>query len=225
MAVCALPINAQTIDTEKGYISINKSVSEEIAPNQAEIYIGVETSDKLVKKASEDNKFIANQIASALKKSLGPNDYIKTSNYSITPIYVYTKEHKRILNNYTVSNIIIVKTKNINLVSNLIDTATEKGATRIDNLKFSATDYDSICNSSMAKITKDLYIQADTIAKSINSQILGIKSINATCNQEGEQRPIFAMMSKAVSSESASTPIESGKIKIFVNVNASFYVK
>lgn len=215
---------AQINDKESGYISVNTSTTKEISPNQAEITIKIETSDKSFKKASDNNKEIAKKVYSSLKSIIGANDYIKTSNYSARPEYIYTN-NKRTFEKYVVSNNVVVRTKNIDLIPKLIDSATNQGATTIENLNFSSNNYDDICKDTMAELTKKAYSQASTIASSINSAITGIKSINANCNSENAPRP-YLMMGKAMTSDSnSSTPIESGKVKLFVNIDASFYVK
>jgi uncharacterized protein len=220
-----LSSNAETIEKDKGYISVNESITKEISPNQAEISISIETSDKSLKQASEDNKVIANKVYSSLKALLGTNDYIKTSNYSAKPVYIYTKENKKVLDKYSVSNMVIIKTKSTDLVSKLIDTAIAQRATNIDNLQFTATDYDNACNEALSELTKKAQTKANSVANSINSQIIGIKSINATCNTDNGPRPYYAMMARGAMDSASSTPIESGKIKIYANLDASFYVK
>lgn len=216
---------ASVVEKEEGYISVNASSSQEIAPNQAEITINIETSGKSLQKASADNKIIADKVYSSLKTLLGTSDYIKTQNYSANPIYIYTKENKRVLDGYTVSNNVVVRTKNISIASKLIDTAIAQGATNVNNLEFSVSDYDSACSDLLASLTKRAYSQASTIAKSINSQIIGTKSISSSCNPENNQRPYMYMAKSARDSAESSTPVESGKIRIFANVDASFYVK
>lgn len=216
---------ADTIEKETGFISVNESTTKEVSPNQAEISFAIETSDKSLKKASEDNKTIAGGVYSALKQILGTNEEIKTSNYSAKPQYTYTKDNKKILDKYIVTNSIAIKTKKIELVPKLIDTAISQGATNVNNLQFSSTDYDNNCNDILAELTKKTYSQTNAVAKSINAQIIGIKSINATCNQETNPRSVYAMMAKGSMDGGSATPIESGKVKIYANVDASFYVK
>lgn len=226
LILCAKLASAETIDKEKGYISVSLSTTKEISPNQAEITIGIETSDKSMQKASEENKTIANKINSVLKPLLGADDYIKTNNYTARPQYIYTRENKKVLDKYVVTNSVVVKTKKTDLVSKLIDMSINQGATNINNLQFSSTDYDSTCNDALAELTKKTYNQAGSVAKSINSQVLGIKSINATCNADNAPRAYFGMMApKAEDMATSSTPIEVGKTKIYANIDASFYVK
>lgn len=227
IAFVVLSINADTkAETiEKGYISVNESMIKEISPNQVEISIAIVTFANSLKQASEDNKMIANKVYSSLKALLGTNDYIKTGSYTAQPIYTYTKDNKKVLDKYSVLNKITVKTTGTELVSTLADTAIAQGATNIDSLDFTTTDYDSECNSALSELTKKAQNKANSMAKSINSQIIGIKSINATCNTDNEPRPYFAMMPKASNDSALGTIIEGGKVKVRVNIDASFYVK
>lgn len=222
VGLCAI---ADTTEKDKGYISVSSSSSQEVSPNQAEISLSIETSDKTMQKASEDNKKIANSVYSSLKSLLGKDDYIKTNNYSAHPQYIYTKENKKIFDKYVVTNSVVVRTKNTSLVPKLIDTAIAQGATGVNNLRFSASNYDEACNGALAELTKKTYTQADTVAKSINAQIAGIKSIDTSCNSENNSMPYAPMMANKAMDGMGATPIESGKIKIFANISAAFYVR
>lgn len=215
---------ADVIDREKGFISVTKAASMDVLPNQAEITIGVETSDISLNKAAEKNALIASNINNTLKSLLREGDYIKTGDYSTKPIYSYTKDNKRIFDKYIVNNTVIVRTKQINLISKLIDTSIALGATNIDDIKFSATDYESACSDLTADLTKKTYSQAASIASSIKAKIVGIKNINASCTPENS-RPFYGMMKSSMQDNSVSSPIEGGKIKIYANIDASYYVK
>lgn len=221
----SLSTTAETVDKDKGFVSVNASTTKEISPNLAEITIAIETSDKSLNKASEENKIIASKVYSSLKSMLGNDDYIRTNKYIARPVYIYTKDNKRILDKFTVSNSVIVKTKKLDLVSKFIDTAISLGANSISNLQFSTDNYDDMCNETLAELTKKAYSQANSVAKSINNQIIGVRAINTSCNLENFQRPLYAMAGKAATDSSYATPIESGKIKIYANIDASFFVK
>lgn len=221
----ALTAMSQNIELEKGFISVNSFSNKEVSPNQAEISFSIETSDKSLKNASEQNKLIANKVYSSLKSVIGMGDYLKTGQYCAKPEYIYSKD-KKVLDKYSVINTVVLKTKNIDIIPRFIDIAVSQGATGVNNLIFSASDYDSICNDNLAELTKKTYSQANAIASSIHSQIVGVKSINASCTTNNAPRPYFAAMSgKGVADELSVTPIESGKININLNVDASFYVK
>lgn len=216
------------VEKDCGYISVNASSTKEISPNQAEIYFNIETYDKNLKIASAENKAIADKVYSALKSALNTEkgDYIKTQGFSANPQYIYNKENKRVFDKYLVSNNVVVRTKNTAVVPNLIDIAIANGATNVNNLQFSVTDYDAAANEILADLTKKTYCQATAIANSISTKIVGIKSIDSSFTTENNERPMYKMMAAGRANDSsANTPIESGKIKVYANINASFYVK
>ena len=83
-----VPVNG----VEKGFISINTSANAEIIPDIAEISIAVVTSDhKSMQKATLQNKEISDKVISTLKSMINTSngDYIKTSNFNASPIYIY----------------------------------------------------------------------------------------------------------------------------------------
>lgn len=219
---------AAVVEKDEGYVSISASTTKEIAPNQAEIAVNIETSDKSLQKASADNKIISDRVYSSLNGLLSAEkgDYLKTGTYTATPVYIYTKDNKKVFDKYVVTNNVVVKTKNTELVAKIIDTAIAQGATQVNDLQFLVADYDSVCSELLAGLTKRAYTQASAVAASISQKVIGTKSINLTCNPESNQRPHYTMMAKSsMDSASSPTPIESGKIKIYANIDASFYVK
>ena len=63
----------------------------------------------------------------------------------------------------------------------------------------------------------------------MNTTVIGIKSINASCSTNSNYSANFRMLnSKAVAdaaAEGAGVPVEMGKTKLRAYVNADFYVK
>lgn len=212
---------------EAGYISTTENITKELEPEIAEITISVENTDKVSEKAVEANKKDATNIYAAVKALLENGDYIKTGEYTLAPKYTY-KDNKKELDCYTVTNSIIVRTKNLKAVSTIIDTAVSKGANKISDLKFITEDYNSACNDALAELSARAKEKASIVAKALNSQISGIKYIDTSCSTENS-RPYY-MLSKssldtATNARGTSTPIEAGKVKIFAQVNADFYIK
>ena len=215
---------AKTVKDESGVIEVSASQFKEITPNQAEISIVIQNSAKVLETAVDENNLIANKVYSGLKKLLGTDDTIKTGKYSAKPQYQYTRDNKRVFDKYVVTNTVEIKTNDTGLISKLTSTAISQGATGVQHLRFSAVDYNSDCNTLLADLTKQARSQADAVAKSINSKIVGIKHIQTTCNLEGQSRPLYGAMLKE-DSNSFSIPIESGKVKIYARINASFFVE
>ncbi len=231
-SVTAAP--AQIVE-EKGYVSASASADKELTPDTVEISVSVVTYDtKSLQEATAKNKEISENVYAALKGMINTanKDYIKTSNFSANPQYTYNNGKKR-LDKYRVSNSIIIHTKSIEKVGDMIDKAISLGATDVNNMNFSVSEYENECNALLANAGKKARSQADALIKSVGSEITGVKSLSGSCNSSGNNtRYRYNMLAKSMNSmdmaEGAAepaTPIEAGVVKIYANVNASFFVK
>lgn len=226
----------QNSENERGYITISASSDKEIAPDTADISFAVKTTDtKSMQKATLMNKDISEKIYEQIKELLNTSngDYIKTSNYNASPVYIYDNNKKK-FDKYEVSNRIVVHTKSLDKVGAMIDRATEAGATNIDSLNFSLSNYESQCNSLIESAAKKANSRALIAVKGAGGNLDGIKSMNVSCSENAQYSAprLFAaknMMADVASETSAagvsSTSISAGVIKIYANANVTFFVK
>ena len=223
---------------ERGYVTISASSNKELTPDLAEISISVVTSDsKSMQKATAENKEISGKVYSALKEMINPEngDYVKTANFSANPVYTYSSNNKRNLDKYEVSNTVIVHTKSIDKAGDMIDKAISLGATDVSNLSFTLSKYEKECDDLLSIATQRARSQADSIVKAAGSSITGVKSISGSCSPNASSRVSYRnMMLSAKAADSAAEagsaygeaiPLQAGAIKIYANVNASFFVK
>ena len=225
-----------TAEKQAGTISVSTSSEAEIAPDVADISFSIVTTDnKSMQKASLMNKDISEKVYNLLNEMLNTTkgDYIKTSNYNAAPVYVY-KDKKQVLDRYQVSNRVTVHTKSLDKLGAMIDKSMEAGATNVDSLNFSISNYESQCNSLIESAAKKANSRAGIAAKNTGVTLDGIKFMNVSCSENKNYSTPRLMMSKALMSDSAngaaeqaqpSTSISAGIIKIYSNVNVEFYVK
>lgn len=231
------PLSTQAVTQvshDRGYISVSTSANTEVAPDVAEISFAVQTSDtKSMQKATQLNKEASDRVLSVLSSMLNSSngDYIKTSDFSASPIYTYSGS-KRNLDKYEVSNRVIVHTKSLDKIGAMIDKAIEAGATNVDNLNFSLSTYDSQCNDLLGIATKKAQSRAGLLAKNLATTLNGVRTFDVSCNANNYSSPRMYMaknMLASVADEAASggtqTSISGGVVKIYANVNASFFVK
>ena len=231
------PLSTQAVTQvshDRGYISVSTSANTEVAPDVAEISFAVQTSDtKSMQKATQLNKEASGRVLSVLSSMLNSSngDYIKTSDFSASPIYTYSGS-KRNLDKYEVSNRVIVHTKSLDKIGAMIDKAIEAGATNVDNLNFSLSTYDSQCNDLLGIATKKAQSRAGLLAKNLGTTLDGVRTFDVSCNANNYSSPRMYMaknMLASVADEAASggtqTSISGGVVKIYANVNASFFVK
>lgn len=225
-------LSSQAISNNKGIISVTSSSEKELAPDTVEISFTVKTFDiKSIQQASLENKIISDKVYAQLKSMICPEngDYIKTSDYSAQPIYSY-QNSKKIFEKYEVSNRVTINTKSINKIGEIIDKAVETGATNVDNLSFTLSNYENECNELIITATQKARTKAEIIAQTLNTKIKGVNNLVTSCNTNNHNTPRLYMAKNMISdiateSSTISTTISNGVIKINANVNASFFVK
>ena len=233
LALGCASVQAISESIERGYISVNTSANAELAPDVAEISIAVKTYDnKSMQKATLQNKEISEQVISTLKSMIDTSkgDYIKTADFSATPIYSYSG-NKRNFDKYQVSNSVVVHTKSIDKIGTMIDKAIALGAPDVNSLNFSVSNYETQCNDLLTLAAKKASARANAVAKTVPATLSGIRSMDVSCSTSNSSRPQYKMLmanrAMMMDSEAAgsSTTIESGVIKVFANVSATYFVK
>lgn len=228
-----LGLNSYAAD--QGYISVDATSQKEITPDVVDFTVEIVTTSKeSMAKATEENKKISTKVYENLKKSIenSSTDSVTTLNYSASPVYRYNN-NKRILDYYEVRNRIKVHTKNIANVGKMIDRATADGATSVNNISYSVSMSDDESNKLLSETAKKARSQGENLAKSIGSEIIGVKSISSSCSFSSRNVMPRLMMSKALgaadsaesSAEETSTNIEVGTMTLNARVHAEFYVK
>ena len=237
-AIVSLALGCATVQAisesiERGYISVNTSANAELAPDVAEISIAVKTYDnKSMQKATLQNKEISEQVIATLKSMIDTSkgDYIETADFSATPIYSYSG-NKRNFDKYQVSNSVVVHTKSIDKIGTMIDKSIALGATDVNSLNFSVSNYEAQCNDLLTLAAKKASARANAVAKTVPTTLSGIRSMDVSCSTSNSSRPQYKMLmanrAMMMDSEAAgsSTTIESGVIKVFANVSATYFVK
>lgn len=233
IASAGLASQAVVSQESKGSISVNTSANTEVVPDVAEISFAVKTSDlKSMQKATIENKEISDRVFAQLKSMIDVKngDYIKTSDFSAQPLYSYSNS-KKIFEKFEVSNRVVVHTKAIDKVGLMIDKAIAEGATNVDNLSFSVSNYEAQCNDLMGIATKKAKTRAEVVAQALGTKLIGISSISTSCNTNNYNPPRFYMAKNMIadvateSVDGSGTSISNGVVKVSVNVNASFYVE
>lgn len=221
-------------NTDKGKITVQTNANTEIPPDVIEISFAIKTYDtKSMQKATLANKEISDKVLSELRSLIDTDngDYIKTSDFSANPVYSYVNS-KQNFEKYEVSNRVIVHTSKTNIVGKMIDKAILTGATNVDNLSFSVSNYEKQCNDLLVIATKKAKDRANVVAKTLGTSLNGISSLTTSCSTNNYNPPRYYMaknMIADVAAESASlgssTTISNGVIKINATVNADFFVK
>ena len=183
-------------------------------PDVATMTFAVETNSIRAQLAVRENAKQIDKLLNALKDLGREKVKIKTSNFSLTP--VYDKDNRFQPRGYRVTNTVIVETKEIDQVGTFIDEASKVGVSRIGSLTF-GTDGEE-------KLRKEAAVQALNQAKEIAADLakaagLSIKKIVRISYTPRGPAPLLRMEAMAAA---ARTPIEVGEITLEESVQVIF---
>jgi len=218
LPACAIIVTNQ----EMGYITVSATETAEVTPDTATINFAVETYDINSKVAADKNNQITEKAIKAIKQELASDEkaVVQTKNYNIKPNYK-NQSDKIELKNYTVTNTIYVKTSDISKVSKIINIAMANNVTRIGSLNMYVDNVESYYKDLSECAIKKAKKNALQTAQALNQKLKGVKVIHVNVYQPGSN----SVKCDALKMGTTTTPIETGKIKLSVSVNAEFYVK
>lgn len=183
-------------------------------PDRAQIDTGVVTQADTSQSAVSQNAQKLEATLAKLRQLLGPAADIKTVSYSVTPNYRYPKEGgEPTIAGYTATNIVRVTLDDLTKVGSVIDTASQAGSNRIQNLRFMLKDEGAV----KAQALREAAVQARAKSQALASA-LGLNVVRILSVVEGGS-PVMPVRDMAYArAETASTPIEPGTIEVHAEV-------
>lgn len=230
----SIAVSTDTISAEKpqddkrGTISVTGTASDNYPPDTAEIVFAVENGAMTVAQAIRSNNIISEKVIDGLKKLIraGQGDTIKTTSYSLQPIYEYDQiTRKNHFKEYKIINQITLKTNQISNAGKFIDRAIEEGANRVDNIMFSLSKSGNYCKPLLQEAAENAKSEAETVARSLGAETVGIKDVISSCGTE-MPRPVYQLgiAREDAAAVKSQASVEAGAINLNATVKAVFYL-
>ena len=221
----ALVLSTSTASAEEApTLTMNGIGVARIAPDVAEITLGVVTEAKDAAKAHADNAAQATRVQNAVKALGIAERDIQTTRYDFSPIYDVKDNGRSVTTGYTVTNSVVVKVRNLDNVGKVIDAALANGANRVDSLEFSASDPSAAKNAALADAARDARNKADAVAKALGVHIVRILNVYADAQPYNTPRNFMPMM-MAKEAYDAGTPISAGELSVEASVNVTYVIE
>jgi len=227
IAFTNLPTKAITVvEKDMGFVSVNAKAVKEIIPDTVSIRFTVETIGVDSKEVVNKNKELSTKMIDSLKPmlELDKQDTIQTKSFVLRPNYSIDKNGKKTFQNYTATNIVAIKTKSIDKVSDFIDTAMKNNATGISDLNFYVENEKQFEGQLAKEALANAKIIAELTASTLGQKVTGIRAVRVNVYPQGSNGAAY-LNAKSTGSTTASVPVEYGKVKLQANVDAEFYVK
>lgn len=196
-----------------------------VSPDMAIINISVETNATNAKEAVSGNTQKTNNVVSVLKDLIGPKDSLKTTEYTLYPVYEYNETKKKsFITSYRVTSEVMLKTYLLDKLGEIIDVTTDAGANRISGPVFDNSNRDENKRKALAKAVEDAKETARTVAAAAGVELVRIVRINPSYNYP---IPVFKQNYRtAARAEASDAPvIESGDMTVEANVSIVYEIR
>lgn len=195
----------------------------------ANIEVGLKTgTKKTAAEATAESTVKMNKITAELTKLSVEDKDIKTSNYTLSPVYNWTNAKGQELVGYEVTQTLTLKIRDLNKMGDIISKTTEQGANQVGNISFTIDDEFALKNQARELAISKAKEKAILIANQSGMKLGDVKSVYE--NIDPIISPIMYSNAKLdmVANESASisTPnIQSGQNEVKVDVTLVYEVK
>jgi uncharacterized protein len=193
-------------------------------PDRAEVTIGIATQGPTAEAAAAQNAAQSTQALEAIKHVLGRGGEVRSSGYSIFPVYqnVRNGTPQKVIG-YTAKNSVLVIIDDLPLAGKVVDASTRAGANEIGNISFSLRDDQAVRSQALAQAATKARASAEAIAKALSLHVVGVLEAETSDATAPSLQP--RMMFQAAQSVEVGTSIESGNIDISATVIVTLEVQ
>ena len=202
-----------------------------VDPDLLNVQFGIEVQKETAKEAFDSNSQQMNAVVDAIKSVGITEDEISTAQLTIYPVYEsyqdkVTGVYKQKLIGYSVSNIIRVETKNLSLASDIIDSAVQAGANRVDTVYFTLTPQRQmqVSDDLLADAIRNAESKAEKALVPLNYQIIGVKHVSLSEFGYPPPMPYYKGGYAMDMAESARAPVFSSEQDVSASASVVFII-
>ena len=219
---------AQTTDAANiNVIHVSGSGSVTGTPDRAQLTFSVQTENANVKTAQSDNAVRMNAVIDALVAAGIPKDQMKTTGYSIYPVY---QDSTGLLNpkikTYQVTNTLQVTLKDVNQTGTVIDTAVTNGINTVSSIQFMLSDEQAqtLRSDALKKAVTLARADADVVAAALGVNITGTQSADIS---QGYMPVVYDTYraEAAITKSAVPTPIQPGDVTVTAQVTITYSIR
>lgn len=206
-------------------ITVSDSATVKVRPDTAFITIGVTNRDKSASVVSTANAAKTSAVVNAIIKTGIPKPNVTTVDFSIQPEMNY-KKSPAVIVGYSAHNSVRVRTKDLDKLSNLIDTAVLAGANNVREISFDVENPQKIRQKALALAVKKTQNKARTIAQAVGARLGPAISASEGIGGYGYSiNRTIAGESDMTAGKIFQTPIEPGQKSVTAQVEVVYSLR
>ena len=194
-------------------LTVSGHGTETIPTTLSEVRLGVAVQAKTAAAAQQEAAKRSNAVV-ALLKSRPQVQKLETTGISLNPVYSYNNNTQK-LTGYTAANTVSfqISTESI---GNLLDESVRVGATKIEGIRFIATDsaISSAEQQALKKATQNAQQQANSVLGALNFTAKEIVSIQINNASPPPPQPLAQYSLEARANDKLATPVIGGEQKV-----------
>lgn len=191
------------------------------APDIATLQLGISAQRASVAEAQAEATTAMNKVMTSLKNGGVADKDIQTQYFSIQQVTRWDEDKQQeIVIGYRVSNMVMVKIREIAKTGSIIDAVAVAGGdnTRIDNIGFSVDDPSPYRKEARDKAMADAKAKAEQLAN-----LSGVKLGKPTYISESISYPVYQGPARAVEAAPV-TPISPGELEISLDIQVVYAI-
>jgi uncharacterized protein YggE len=198
-------------------IVVGAQASVSVAPDRAQVGVGVESRARTAAQASAENARIQTAVIQSLRRQGLTAADLQTRSVQVMPEFEYPREGGRpTLTGYVARNEVNVTLRDLSKVGAVIDAALSSGSTQISGPYFSLANPDSARREALDAAVRKAMADAQVMARAAGVQVGRVLEISQPMAGLPEMgRPQMLMRASA---DAAPTPVEAGLISIEATV-------
>jgi len=206
-------------------ITVEGTGEVEVAPDLAEIYLGVSGKGATAQEASQKSTETMNAILAVLKEKGLTDTDIKTDNYTMGPNLEWNgSEYKE--NGFVTSQNLNIKVHDLTKVGEILTAATNAGATNVGGVSFTLEDEEAAIQEARVEAIQKARAKAESIEKESGmnlGRVIGYYEYSNTPMPYGKGGVM--MEGAAMDSVSAEPQIQPGTTTVTLTASFTYRVR
>jgi len=136
LLIALVAIAGCTVEKETRTVETSGTATIEVQPDEAQVYVSIETKDDLADVAKDENAIKVDAVRAALEEL---DVIVETQNFNVYEQYDWSNG-KRTSTGFVATHTLFVSTTNFDDLGGVIDASVNNGATRVNSIQFTISD-------------------------------------------------------------------------------------
>ena len=196
-----------------------------VRPDLAEVRLGVETEARTAVEARQQNAIRAAKVVDVLKALGVPERALETSLFQLEPVRRFEDRDQSgqpPIVGYRVSNVVSVRTEQLDLVPGIVDESVRAGANRVDSVSFTLRSETVPRQTALRQAVANARENAEAMAKELGVELAGVHNVQQGGVGVGP-RPLYF---GGLGAEGfAPTPVFPGEVTVSASATLTYLIR